>query len=118
MIQLIIMNKENEICFIIHKVTMNLVGPENLATSVHSMLSPRPALRREKCTRTYDENPNGLEMLPRTILSSAFQNPVGKNGTPSNAASQSIPRRKDEYSRTHTGVWCRSSSRKNCHLRI
>ena len=31
---------------------------------------------------------------------------------------QSAPRRKGEYSRTRIGVQCRSSSRKNYHLRI
>ena len=66
-----------------------------MATLAHFVLGLRPALRREKCPRTYDENPNGLEMLPRTILSSAFQNPKGKNGTPSEVASQGVPQRKD-----------------------
>ena len=77
---------------------MRSVGPKNLATPAHFVLGPRPTPRREKCLRTYNENPNGLEMLPRTILPSAFQNPEGKNGTPSKATSQSAPRRKDEYS--------------------
>ena len=80
------------------------VGPKNLATSAHFVLGPRPAPRGGKCPRTYDESPNGLEVLPRTILSSKFQSPEGKNSTPSKAASQSAPRRKDEYSRTHTRV--------------
>ena len=53
-------------------------------------------------------------MQPRMILSSASQNLEGKNDTPSKAA----PRRKGEYSRTRTGVRCRSSSRKSGHLRI
>ena len=94
------------------------MGLENLATPIHFVLGPKHVPRREKCPRTYDENPNSLEMLLSTILSSTFQNPEWKNGTPSEAASQGVPRRKDEYSRTHTEVWCRSSSRKNCHLRI
>ena len=81
-------------------------------------VGPKAHVEERKCSRTYDENPNGLEMLPRTIPSLASQNPEGKNGTSSKAASQNVPRRKDEYSRTHTGVWCRSSSRKDCHLRI
>ena len=83
---------------------MRSVGPKNLATPAHFVLGPRPTPRREKCLRTYNENPNGLEMLPRTILSLAFQTPVGKNGTPSKAASQSVPQKKEEYSRTHTRV--------------
>ena len=28
------------------------------------------------------------------------------------------PQKKDKYSRTPMGVWCRSNSRRNCHLRI
>lgn len=57
-----------------------------------------------KSPRTYKENPNGLEMLLRTILSSAFHILEGKNSTQSKAASQSASRRKDEYSRTPMGV--------------
>ena len=48
------------------------VGPKNLATPAYFVLGPRPASWREKCPRTYGESPNGLEMLPRMILSSAF----------------------------------------------
>jgi len=95
-----------------------IVGPKNLATLAHFVLGPRPMPRRGKCPRMYNESPNGLEMLPRTIPSSAFQNPKGQNGMPSKAASQNAPQRNDEYSRTHTRVWCRSSSRKSCHLHI
>ena len=94
------------------------MGPKNLATPTHFVLGPRPALRREKCPRTYKESPNGLETLPSTILSSALQTSEGKDGTPSKAASQSAPRRKDEYRRTHIGVWCKSNSRRSCHLHI
>ena len=94
------------------------VGPKNSTTPVDFILGPRPAPRRKKCPRTYKESPNGLEILLRTILSLALQTPEGKNGTPSKAASQSTPRRKDEYSRTYTGEWCRSNSRRSCHLHI
>ena len=48
---------------------------------------PKARVEERKCPRTYDENPNGLEMLPRTILSLASQNPEGKNDTSSKAAS-------------------------------
>ena len=58
---------------------------------------PRPTLywaqgprRGEKCPRTCAANPNGLDMLLRTILSSASQTLVGKNGTPLKATSQSM----------------------------
>ena len=42
-------------------------------------------------SRICNESPNGLEMQPRTILSSASQNPEGKNGTPSKAAPKALP---------------------------
>ena len=80
------------------------MGPKNLATPTHFVLGPRPALRREKCLRTYEESPNVLEAMSRTILSSALQTLEGKDGTPSKAPFQSAPRRKDEYRRIHTGV--------------
>ena len=41
--------------------------------------------------RTCSESPNGLEMQPRTILSSASQNPKGKNGMSSKAAPKALP---------------------------
>ena len=41
--------------------------------------------------KTCSKNPNGLEMQPRTILSSASQNLEGKNGTPSKAAPKVLP---------------------------
>ena len=47
--------------------------------------------RGETLPRTCSESPNGLEMQPRTILSSASQNPEGKNGTPSKAAPKALP---------------------------
>ena len=59
------------------------VGPKNLTTPAHFVHNPRPSPRRGKCPRTHNESPNGLEMLLRTILSSAFQNLEGKNDTPS-----------------------------------
>ena len=66
---------------------MIIVGPKNLATPAHFVLGLKPASRREKCPRTYKENPSGLEALPRTILSLAFQTPGGKDNTPAKAAS-------------------------------
>ena len=41
--------------------------------------------------RTGNESPNGLEMQPRTILSSASQNLEGNNGMPSKAAPKALP---------------------------
>ena len=42
--------------------------------------------------RTCSESPNGLEMQPRTILSSTSQNPKGKNDTPSKATPKALPK--------------------------
>ena len=47
--------------------------PKNLATLAHFISSPRPTLRKKKCSRTNEEGPNCWETLPRTILSSANQ---------------------------------------------
>ena len=50
--------------------------------------------REKTLPRTCSESPNGLEMQPRTILSSASQNPKGKNGTPSKAAPKVLPEKR------------------------
>ena len=63
-----------------------------MTTPAHFVLGPRPAPRREKWPRTDKENPNGLEMLPKTILLSASQIPRGENSTLAKAVSQSAPR--------------------------
>ena len=63
------------------------MGPKNLTTPAHYILSPRPTLRREKWPRTNKESPNSLAMLPRTILFSASQIPRRKNSTPAKATS-------------------------------
>ena len=55
--------------------------------------------------RTCSESPNGLEMQPRTILSSTSQNPKGKNDTPSKAAPKALPEE-----RTNTVVLARRYS--------
>ena len=44
--------------------------------------------------RTGSESPNGLEMQPRMILSSASQGPKRKNDTSSKAASKALPKEK------------------------
>ena len=46
--------------------------------------------RGETLPRTCSESPNGLEMQPRTILSSASQNLEGKNDTPSKATPKAL----------------------------
>ena len=49
------------------------VGPKNLVTPAHFILSPRPTPKRKKCPRTNEEGSNCQETLPRTILFSANQ---------------------------------------------
>ena len=70
------------------------VGPKNLTTPAHFILSPRLMPRREKWSRTNKESPNSLETSPRKILLSASQIPGGKNSTLAKAASQNAPRRR------------------------
>ena len=50
--------------------------------------------RGETLLRTCSENPNGLEIQSRTIISSASQNLEGKNDTPSKAALKALPEEK------------------------
>ena len=73
---------------------ISYVGPKNLTTPAHFILSLRPTPRREKWLRTNKESPNSLETLPRTILLSASQIPGGKSSTPAKVAFQSAPRRR------------------------
>ena len=49
-------------------MTINSVGPKNLATPAYFISSPKPTLRRNKCPRTNEEGPNCQETLPKTIL--------------------------------------------------
>ena len=44
--------------------------------------------------RTCSKSPNGLEMQPRTTLSSTSQGLEGKNDTPSKAAPKALPEEK------------------------
>ena len=58
------------------------MGPKNLTTLAHFIMSPRPTPRGKKWPRTDKESPNSLETLPRKILLLASQTPGGKNSTP------------------------------------
>ena len=48
-----------------------VVGPKNLVTPAHFILSPRPMPKRKKCPRTNEKGLNYQETLLRTILFSA-----------------------------------------------
>ena len=74
--------------------TTTHVGPKNLTTLAHFIMSSRPMPRRKKWSRMDKESTNSLETLPRMILLSASQTPRGKNSMQAKAASQSAPRRR------------------------
>ena len=46
----------------------------DLGIPAHLISSPRPTLRRKKCPRTNERNPDYQNILPRTTLSSTDQN--------------------------------------------
>ena len=95
-----------------------VVGPNNLTTPTYIILGPRPTPRREKWPRTNKESLNSLETLLRTILLSASPNPKRKEQHASKGNLPERPQEKDKYSRIPMGVWCKSNSRRNCHLCI
>ena len=94
------------------------VGPKNLTTLAHFILSPKPMPRRKNCPRTNEESPNGPETLLRTILSLASPDPRREEQHAINDNLPERPKKRDKYRRTTVGVWCRNSSRRNCHIRI
>ena len=49
-------------------------GQKVLEDSAHSILNPKPTLRRKKCPRTNEGNLDCENVLPRMTLSSASQN--------------------------------------------
>ena len=51
-----------------------LWGQRVLKASAHSISSPKATLRRKKCPRMNEGNPDCQNVLPRTTLSSAGQN--------------------------------------------
>ena len=76
------------------RILRAIVGPKNLTTPAHFIMSPKPTQMRKKWPRTDKKSPNSLETLPRTILFSASQILGEKNGTPAKTASQSTPRKR------------------------
>ena len=65
---------------------LNVKGPNNKFVE-SGLKGPR---RGESLPRTCRKNPNGLEMQPRTTLSSTSQGLEGKNDTPSKAAPKAL----------------------------
>ena len=50
------------------------MGPKDPGTPARLISSPRPTLRRKKCPRMNEGNPDHQIILPRTTLSLASQN--------------------------------------------
>ena len=94
------------------------MGPKDLATPTYFISSPRPTLRRKKCSRTNEESPNGLETSLRMIPFSAIPDPRREERHAIEGSFPERPKKKDKYSKIAMGAWCRSNSRRNCHLRI
>ena len=94
------------------------MGPKNLATPAHFISSSRPTPRRKKCPRTNEEGPNCQETLPRTILSLAVRDHGRKKRHTAKGSLLERLKGKHKCNELAIGVWWRSNSRKNCHLRI
>ena len=56
------------------RILRGYCGAKGSGTPAHLISSPRPTLRRKKCPRTNEGNPDRQIVLPRTTLSSAGQN--------------------------------------------
>ena len=95
-----------------------IVGPKNLETLTHFTLSPRPMSRRKKCLSTNEEGPNCQETLPRTILSSTNRDHGRKMQHATKGSLPECLKGKHKCNESVMGVWLRSNSRRNCHLRI
>ena len=94
------------------------MGPKNLATSAHFILSLRPTSRRKKCPRTNKKCSNCQETLPRTILSSANRDHGRKMRHTTKGSLPERPKGKHKCNESAMRVWWRSNSRRNCHIRI
>ena len=95
-----------------------IVGPKNLATWTHFISSPRLTPSRKKCPRTNEKGPNCQEMLPRTILSSVNRDHGRKKRHAAKGSPPERPKGKHKCNESALGVWWRSNSMRNCHLRI
>ena len=93
-------------------------GVKEFGNSDPLYTKPKAHVERKKCPRTNEESLNCLETSPRTILFLANPNPRREERHAIEGSLPEHPRKKDKYSRTVRGAWCRSNSRRNCHLRI
>ena len=77
-----------------------------------------PHWKRKKCPRMNEEGPNCQETLLRTILSSINRDHGRKKRHAAKGSLPERPKEKHKCNESAMGVWWRSNSRRNCHLRI
>ena len=97
---------------------IHTVGPKDLATPAHFILSPWPILKRKKCSRTNKESLDYQDILPRTTLSSADRDHGRGKRHATKGSLLERPKGKPKRSGPAIGAWWRSNSRRGCHLRI
>ena len=95
-----------------------IVGPKDLGTPAHLISSPRPMLRRKKCPRTNEGNPDHQIVLSRTTLSSASQN----HGRETRHVTRGNPlkdrKRDSKPYGLAIGEWGRDNPKRSHHLHI
>ena len=99
-------------------MTINSVGPKNLATPAHFISSPKPMPRKKKCPRTTEKDPNCQETLLRTILFSANRVHGRRKRHATKGSLPEYPKGKHQCNEIAMGVYWRSNSRISCHLHI
>ena len=86
------------------KIENNIaVGPKNLVTPAHFILSPRPTPKRKKCPRTNEEGSNCQETLPRTILFSTDRDHKKRKRHATKGSLPKRPKGKHKYNETAMG---------------
>ena len=94
------------------------VGPKDLGTSAHLILSPRPTPRSKKCPRTNEENPDRQIVLLRTTTSSAGQNHGREKCHDTRGNLLEDHERDSRPYRLAIGEWWRDNPKRSQHLRI
>ena len=94
------------------------MGPKDLETPAHLILSLRSTPRRKKCSRTNERNPDRQIVLPRMTLSSAGQN----DGREERHVARDNPledrKRDSKPYGLAIGEWWRDNPRRSRHFRI
>ena len=79
---------------------------------------PKAHTEEEEMAEDNKESPNSLETLPRTIWFSTILDPRREERHAVKGSLLECLKKKDKYSKTSMGAWCRSNSKRNCHLCI